>query len=431
MDEATAYGGRYRRLFPELPGLEGDEAERQALGVPGGFCDCGPDERADEGREAAGWPLFGQFVAHDITSDRSSPSHHADVEAIRNFRTPKPTLECLDADGPTGRPSLCDADDPAKLLLDGHDLPRNRQGTALAGDQRQDVHLFVNQLQVALARVHNGLVDRLREDGVAEADLFEQARRSTQWHYQWAIVEDFLPRVAGEEIVGSVRREGPRFYHPAPGDPYIPFEFADAAYRYGHSQIRRSYRVNGKGEPRPVFPDYAGFRPVPAEHAVDWRYLFDLPGAAPAQRSKRIDGTLPPALIALPEAVTGQVDVAAFHSLAARDLQRGQALGLPAGEDGSRAMGEEPLSPDEVALGEAWSGPTPLWLYVMREAYVRCDGNRLGPVGGRIVAEVLLGIVDADPASYRSVDPSWRPTLPAVQNGPLGLADLLLFSGRA
>ena len=226
---------------------------------------------------------------------------------------------------------------------------------------------------------------------MAEAELFEQARRSTQWHYQWAIVEDFLPRVAGEEIVGSVRREGPRFYTP-----------------------RRAIRTSRSSSPTPPIA-----------------YLFDLPGAAPAQRSKRIDGTLPPALIALPEAVTGQVDVAAFHSLAARDLQRGQALGLPAGEDVARAMGEEPLSPDELALGEAWSGPTPLWLYVMREAYVRFDGNRLGPVGGRIVAEVLLGIVDADPASYRSVDPSWRPTLPAVQNGPFGLADLLLFSARA
>jgi hypothetical protein len=263
-----------------------------------------------------------------------------------------------------------------------------------------------------------------------QAELYDQARRATQWHYQWAIVEDFLPRVAGEEVVGSILRDGPRFYHPAPGDPYIPFEFADAAYRYGHSQIRRTYRVNARSEPRPVFPDYAGFRPVPPDLAIDWAYLFDLPGAAPAQRAKRIDGTLPPALIALPEAVTGQVEVPAFRSLAARDLQRGQALGLPAGEEVAWTMGEEPLSPEEVALGEAWSGPTPLWLYVMREADVRCDGDRLGPVGGRIVAEVLLGIVDADPVSYRSVDPSWRPTLPALQDGWFGLADLLAFSDR-
>jgi hypothetical protein len=117
----------------------------------------------------------------------------------------------------------------------------------------------------------------------------------------------------------------------------------------------------------------------------------------------------------------------AFHSLAARDLQRGQALGLPAGEDVAQAMGEEPLWPDEVALGEAWSGPTPRWLYVMREDDIRCDGDRLGRVGGRIVAEVLLGIVDADPASYRSVDPSWRPTLPALRDGSFGLTDLLAF----
>jgi hypothetical protein len=34
-------------------------------------------------------------------------------------------------------------------------------------------------------------------------------------------------------------------------------------------------------------------------------------------------------------------------------------------------------------------------------------------VAGRLVGEVLVGIVDADGESYRAVDPGWRPTLPA------------------
>jgi hypothetical protein len=55
-------------------------------------------------------------------------------------------------------------------------------------------------------------------------------------------------------------------------------------------------------------------------------------------------------------------------------------------------------------------------------------GERLGPVGGRLVGEVLVGIVDADAESYRAVDPGWRPTLPAAQAGRFGLADLLAFS---
>jgi hypothetical protein len=40
------------------------------------------------------------------------------------------------------------------------------------------------------------------------------------------------------------------------------------------------------------------------------------------------------------------------------------------------------------------------------------DGEQLGPVGCRVVGEVLVGIIDSDPESFRSVDPEWQPTLP-------------------
>ena len=89
-------------------------------------------------------------------------------------------------------------------------------------------------------------------------------------------------------------------------------------------------------------------------------------------------------------------------------------------------MGETPLSRDETALGPAgWSGDTPLWLYVLSEAEHRGDGERLGPVGGRIVAEVLIGIIDADPASYRSRQPDWTPPLPA-RGERFELTDMLI-----
>ncbi len=227
-------------------------------------------------------------------------------------------------------------------------------------------------------------------------------------------------------------RDGPRVYRPEPGDPYIPYEFADAAYRYGHSQIRRTYRVNGGVEPCPLLPDLLGFRKVPLEQAVDWALFFDLPDREPAQRAKRIDGRLPPSLIRLPLAITGHVDEAEYHSLAVRDLQRGHALELPTGEAVAEALAEKPLT-DGRGRPRRRVGPgrPPLWLYIMREADVRAAGDALGPVGGRIVAEVLVGIIDEDPSSYRAVDRSWRPTLPAAQDGSFGLADLLVFSSAS
>jgi hypothetical protein len=428
---AGTYGGQYRRLFDDLPGLVGEEALLHALGAAGGVCDGGED--CADSAVAAGWPFLGQFLAHDITADRSPLVSRADPDGVRNFRTPAANLECLYGGGPVGSPYLYDRDDPARLLLGEHpaDVPRNAQGIALIGDPRNDVHLFVNQLQVALIGVHNLLVDRLREDGEPEASVFDEARRSLTWHYQWVLLNDFLPTLIGAELTGVLLRDGPMVYE-AGAAPQIPFEFADAAYRYGHSQIRDRYLINGASEPMPLFPDLLGFARVPPERAIDWALLFDIPGEAPAQRAKRIDGTLPPSLIRLPGAITGAVDVDAYHSLAARDLQRGQATALPSGEAVAAALGFEPLSSNEVGLAQyGWSAETPLWFYVLREADVQQRGDRLGAVGGRIVGEVIVGIIDADPESYRAVDPGWRPTLPASSPGRYGIADLVSAAALA
>jgi hypothetical protein len=433
--------GKYGRLFPGLPPLRADEAALLRLGVDDGPCDCGT-AAADSGDDAgvdAGWPLFGQFVAHDITADRSALSAEVDAQGqVVNFRTPRANLECLYGDGPTGAPFLYDQRDSAKLLLGGNDagepgdLPRNAQGIALVGDPRNDVHLFVSQLHLAMLKVHNRLVDRLREDGEAETEVFDAARRATTWHYQWVIVNEFLPLVAGEELVDELLLEGPRWYRPE-GQAWIPLEFADAAYRYGHSQIRRGYRLRADGPALPLLPDLLGFRPVPADHRVDWSLLFQFPGTPEApQAAKRIDGRLARCLIELPMAITGQVEMEAFRSLATRDLQRGQSYGLPSGEALARHLGEAPLSADEVGLAaHGWEGETPLWYYLLREAAVRGGGDRLGPIGGRIVAEVLLGIIDHDPESYLAVERDWQPTLPAARPGRFGIADLLLAAESA
>jgi hypothetical protein len=92
-------------------------------------------------------------------------------------------------------------------------------------------------------------------------------------------------------------------------------------------------------------------------------------------------------------------------------------------------MGVEPLTRAEAGLGAyGWDDETPLWLYVLREADVRGDGNRLGEVGGRLVAEVLLAMLDGDPESYRALDPGWEPTLPAAGER-FTVLDLLVGAG--
>jgi hypothetical protein len=400
-------------MFPELPAFQAEEAFLLALGRAGGLCDCGDvaDTLASLGEAAAGWPIFGQFVAHDITADRSALRSHVDPEALRNARAPQLNLECLYGDGPIGHPFLFERNDPAKFLLgvDDADVPRNAEGIAIIGDPRNDSHTLMAQMHLAMQKAHNAFVDDTRGRGVPEHEVFATAARELRWHYQWIVLDEFLPSLVGRPLVDEILTEGPRWFRPK-DDVFIPLEFADAAYRYGHCQIRQQYRLNRETDPVPIFPDLLGFRPVPRERTVDWTLLFDTPGAPAAQRAKKIDGRLPRSLIQLPVAITGDVEIDEYHSLAVRDLQRGQGVGLPSGEAVARHLGVRPLSTDEVGLAPTgWTGETPLWYYILREAAVTTSGNRLGPVGGRIVAEVMATLLDRDPASVRFADPEWEP----------------------
>jgi hypothetical protein len=413
IDAPVEVGGRYGRMF-DLPALVADETLLHRIGAAGGFCDGGDCE--GDAETEAGWPFFGQYVAHDLTADRSPLRAHTDLASLHNMRAPRANLESLYGGGPGGSPYLYRRDDPAKLLERDGDVPRNHEGLALIGDPRNDTHVFMSQLQLAFIRAHNRLAD--------EAGDFEAARQALTWHYQWLIVNDFLPSLIGAELVDQLLADGPRFYRPD-GEPYVPVEFADAAYRYGHSQVRQLYQLQPGGPLRPVFPDLIGFGPIDGRQ-VDWSLLFDVPGRPPAQRAKPIDGQLPTSLIALPEAITGAVEDEAYRSLAARDLERGQGTALPSGEAVARLLGVDALTADELGLAEhGWQGETPLWLYILRESSVREGGERLGAVGGTIAGEVLLGVIGRDPESYLAAEPGWSPTLPGHER-EFRLRDLLV-----
>lgn len=47
------------------------------------------------------------------------------------------------------------------------------------------------------------------------------------------------------------------------------------------------------------------------------------------------------------------------------------------------------------------------------------EGLHLGPVGGRIVAEVFIGLLQTDPKSYVNVRPEWIPESPPKRAIPV------------
>ncbi len=381
----------------------------------------------------AGYIYLGQFIDHDMTLDMTPlTQQQQDPGAMTNYDTPRFDLGNVYGKGPAGSPELYDPARPGYLRCNDHDevrdLPRDDVGAAFLGDPRNDENLIVAQLHAVFLRLHN----KLRDEG----RTFEQARQLIRWHYQWLIVNDFLVRMVGRDVVQRLlRRRGRRIefrgrhYKPKnPRRPYMPIEYAGAAYRFGHSMIRAEYEVHD-GHTCPLFAnegyqDLRGSRPVPANLWIDWNYFFEIPGMdAPDDRNmaRTIDTQLSLPLSTLPPTVVAPT-AGAIVSLAERNLLRGKRLGLPAGQDVAAAMGLRPFTNEELGLPDpAWQGKAPLWFYVLKEAELG-GGHRLGPVGGTIVAEVVLGLMACDPDSYFNANPGFDP-------GPgYGMGDFLLWA---
>ena len=93
------------------------------------------------------------------------------------------------------------------------------------------------------------------------------------------------------------------------------------------------------------------------------------------------------------------------------------------------------LSNAQLGLGAdpGWQGEAPLWFYILQEAELPpYNGERLGPVGGRIVAEVLVGLLQRDPNSYLYLDPAWKPAPPIAPTASrFTIVDLLKFARAA
>ncbi|TDR04924.1 peroxidase family protein [Paraburkholderia silvatlantica] len=268
----------------------------------------------------AGYTYFSQFVDHDLTFDSTSSLDPAlaleDKSRVpTNLRTPRLDLDCIYGDGPAAQPFMYAADG-ATLLYGGTgqpqlqanpnglvasvtatwDLLRAPNGRAIIGDKRNDENSIVCQIQLAMIKYHNKIVELLSGENsdswLVAGDIFESARTEVRWTYQRIVVEDFLPRIIREEVLNDLQglsfEQRKKCYVLYPDKDGIrdnlPREFVAAAYRYGHSGVRTGYRLNPQTR-LSIFPasnqadqsadSLLGFDPLPQHHIIDdWGRFF-------------------------------------------------------------------------------------------------------------------------------------------------------------
>ena len=461
--------GRMFRLPPFAPPTDAVRDALSEMGKLGGLMDAkddlakGPmllitdlslsEVNRNNPEHTAGTTFMGQFLDHDMTFDQTSRlGQPTSPTSAPNARIPLFDLDSVYGGGPGDSPELYSTSDPIKFRVETsglfEDVPRNPTTmTGIVADPRNDENMVISGLQAAFLKFHNNAVDLVRSTnpGIGDFDAFFKARRLAVWHYQWIIVHEFLPLFVGNALVDDILSAGRKFYRPR-GEAFIPVEF-QIGYRFGHSMIRPSYRANlkgdngnpffgmifqpeGQGQADPI--DLRGGARAPRRF-IGWQTFFKFPGfEGDVRPNKRIDTKISTPLFNLPlqTIFSGTPPV----SLMQRNLLRTLTWQLPSGQAIARAMdvtglGDSDLSELKSFL-PSFVGSTPLFYYILKEAELLQDGLKLGPVGGRIVGEVFIGLLQLDPESYLNLQPGWLPTLPTFSGSPEGfrMIDFLKFA---
>jgi hypothetical protein len=417
---------KFATMFPSLPGFTAP-TNQQLADLAGSMLDPNADSENNVGTDSI-FTYFGQFLDHDLTlDDTPSPTSPVNVATLpRDVRTLRFDLDSVYGDGPDGSPQLYAADHEHFLVQRPNangvvDLPRRADGSAILVEGRNDENEIISQIHTAFLLSHNRLID----SGMP----FASARQRLTLLYQHIILDEFLPHTVGQAVVDGTR-DGTlkRFYKPAnPNAAKVPVEFSVAAYRFGHSQVRRAYELTNATGKVQVFsataPDLRGGRPLPAGRQIDWgNFVAELtrPENVPhVNVSRKIDTLISSSLFVLPIPGT---EATGSNVLAFRNLVRADAYGMASGQDVARAMGIPVIPPEEVTRVLGFETGTPLWFYVLAESSRDVGGKTLGPTGGRIVADVFYRTLQDDPNGILA---------PGAQPATFSLAELFVFAGLA
>lgn len=384
----------------------------------------------------AGYTYLGQFIAHDVSFDSNAVSSTPKSSMkIINFNKPFLDLDSIYGNGRLYHLPILD--EKNKFRIDYINTktkknkkiasaPRYKTQNKVLGDIRNGEHIIISQLFIAFYKFHNKLVDKHRvtlkkvEPKIKEENIknraFEKAKKELTWHYQWLVVNDYLPRFVKKSVINKILKNKGSIYN-YKDTRFLPLEFSAAIFRFGHSMVKGAYRFSSNENHKDE--SLREFLTNPPEF-IDWRNFF----------FKRNDDVIKNFANPISPNLTTELEEfeeennffksrkLIGENLAKLNLKTGYNYGLPSGQSiATKIFGQGDYSIPN--LPDDFKGNTPLWLYVLCEAHHKNQGKKLGPVGELILAEVLIGLIQGDTSSYLSKEPDWVP--------PTGIKDFSDF----
>jgi hypothetical protein len=314
---------------------------------------------------------------------------------------------------------------------------RASYGEALIADPRNDSHALISQMLVFFHELHNCIVDELGSQnlpstGNSYADaqrLFVTARTACVLIYRNLIRHDLLPRILHGDVREAYENNQELGHRSARSEWQAPLEFTNGFFRFGHSMIRAAYRLNTRAPA--VFSieeildrtsdESPSDVPLEATWLVDWNLFFD-------PRAGNVSTRIGPwSQVGIGEEVPGEGNLIARDLLSSVAIQpwsvwhlvdrlrktHGKLLDSSKFLEGPRnsPAWAEPIkdwltSRSEVTHGvrnkltrkeiETLANDPPIPFFVLFEAGLDNNGERLGILGSIVVADVIYGILRDD-----------------------------------
>ncbi len=330
------------------------------------------------------------------------------------------------------------------------DIQGKNKGIAYINDRRNDENQLISQIHLLIIRLHNTIVSSIHNARSLDPSAFESfpkfipddensvtefvnaVRKEVVRTWQSFLWNDYLPKLINSDTL----KEAIQNAKSSPKPTGMPHEFS-ISFRMGHSQLRPSYRLNPDNTiPIPLFAnevlpnsDLRGGCPLPESHVIDWHYFLDEKKSV--QTSNKIDGKVTSVVFNLPEAAIPD-NVKGVTNLPQRNLMRSEQVRLAAGEDLAAYYNipdDQRLTPDDIEpdpynqkffmidndgqYEDTNRFRTPLWYYVLKEAELLCNGEQLGPVGGRIIGQVIAAAIWHQDYSFINLNgETWTPVVP-------------------